>query len=503
MSSHQSTDLCNSSLGASVRKARKSLSQSPTRERKGMFSGRSTSLKALVPCGEVDHERINLPPFPSLHTMMSLFAPTTPSLHHAARTISLRTHDNTTVPLSEFVAPLIPPYYGNPLLFNGHLQTAWTVAKFGDPFVIHYARRHFVNPRDGGHFAVDFVTGTHDDTSDDPAPAQVLEEYPEEMAAMIEDQLPPRTRHMTPEEAAGLGSDDSRPMLILLHGLSGGSHEVYPRAMLHALLTGPGGEDWEACVVNSRGCAMSKISTKQLFNARWTSDIREAVDYLHKVFPNRPLFAVGFSLGANILTNYLGEQGENCVLKAAAVVSNPWDLELSRKALVRTWIGKEVYSKVMSTNLRRLFETHIEQLQQDDRIDVEAVRRGVYIHEFDRDVTAKVFGYPTVGAYYRDASSVNNILKVRVPLLVLHAKDDPISVEEALPYDEIEANPYAFMAVTENGGHVSWFEWGGGRWFAKPVSGPESSGAGRAARPRRKPTATGLGLFSSFSKDAH
>ena len=73
-------------------------------------------------------------------------------------------------------------------------------------------------------------------------------------------------------------------------------------------------------------------------------------------------------------------------------------------------------------------------------------------------------------AYYRDASSVDNLLKARVPVYVIHALDDPISVEEVIPYDEVRANPYVCMTTTEGGGHLSWFELGGGRWFAKPVS---------------------------------
>lgn len=383
---------------------------------------------------------------------MRLFNSTVPELHHSTHTVGLRTHSNGVVPLSSFATPLIPPYYGNPLLFNGHLQTAWTVTKFGDPFTIHYARRHFVHPVDGGHFAVDFVV---------PA-------FPESESP---DDLPVRTRHMAPEDRAAhdKGTEDTRPMLVALHGLSGGSHEVYLRAMLHGLLAGPGGDEWEACVINARGCAMSSISSKQLFNARWTADLREVVKFLRKTFPNRPLYAIGFSLGANILTNYLGEEGESCGLVAAVVCSNPWQLDVSHKALMRSWVGKEVYSKVMAANMRRLFESHIDQLSLDERIDVEAVRNSVYLHEFDREITAKVFGYPTVGAYYRDASSTDKLLKVRVPMLVVHAKDDPIAVEEAVPYDEAKANPYVFMVVTEGGGHLSWFETGGGRWFAKPV----------------------------------
>src|SRR6185436_15455142 len=60
---------------------------------------------------------------------------------------------------------------------------------------------------------------------------------------------------------------------------------------------------WEACVVNSRGCAESQITSGVLYNARATWDVRQTVKWLQNQFPNRPLFGIGFSLGANILTN--------------------------------------------------------------------------------------------------------------------------------------------------------------------------------------------------------
>ena len=107
-------------------------------------------------------------------------------------------------------------------------------------------------------------------------------------------------------------SADRRPMLVVLHGLSGGSHETYLRHVIAPLVvTGKEeaaqevdeGRGWEAVVVNSRGCARSKITSNVLFNARSTWDVRQVVQWLRKRFPNRPLFGVGFSLGANILTN--------------------------------------------------------------------------------------------------------------------------------------------------------------------------------------------------------
>lgn len=45
-----------------------------------------------------------------------------------------------------------------------------------------------------------------------------------------------------------------------------------------------------------------------------------------------------------------------------------------------------------------------------------------------------------------------------------------IAVKEAIPFLEFEQNPLTVLCTTSLGGHLSWFEMGGGRWFAKPVS---------------------------------
>ncbi len=37
------------------------------------------------------------------------------------------------------------------------------------------------------------------------------------------------------------------------------------------------------------------------YNAGWTEDIRVVINYLHHEYPKAPLFAVGTSIGANIL----------------------------------------------------------------------------------------------------------------------------------------------------------------------------------------------------------
>ncbi|PKY06849.1 AB-hydrolase YheT [Aspergillus campestris IBT 28561] len=349
----------------------------------------------------------------------------------------------------------------NPFLFNGHLQTAWTAVKY-DPVPVYYKRRMFEadSPMYSGHFAMDFMV----------KPYEVPTEGPETDPERIHTQpsgLPERTSFFSSDELSALPSDDTRPMLVALHGLSGGSHEVYLRHVVAPLVADG---TWEACVVNSRGCAQTKISTGVLYNARATWDVRQAVKWLRKTFPNRPLFGIGFSLGANILTNYLGEEGDACQLKAAVLCASPWNLDVSSSNLQNTVMGLHVYSKVMGTSMKALFEQHVEEISKNPRIDVEAVRSITHLHEFDRALQCAAWGYPTEGAYYRDASSIDSLHGIKIPFFCIQAEDDPIASSKAFPYHEVTQTPYGVMMTTSWGGHLGWFELGGGRWFVKPVN---------------------------------
>lgn len=199
---------------------------------------------------------------------------------HAPSPLTLREKDGQETDLLQITERTTPPCQLNPLLFNGHLQTIWTTTKPRGP-PIYYRRRlfHADLPQYEGTFAVDFAVPPHEES--DP-------------------ELGRRTVNLTEEEFANIGSNDTKPMLIVLHGLSGGSHEVYLRHVI-APMIGEGG--WEVCVVNSRGCARSKLTSGVLYNARATWDCRQVVKWARKTFPNRPLFGMGFSLGANMMTN--------------------------------------------------------------------------------------------------------------------------------------------------------------------------------------------------------
>jgi predicted alpha/beta-fold hydrolase len=334
------------------------------------------------------------------------------SYTHHSDPVPLKTKSGHKTTLVEIANNSIPPCRLNPLLFNGHLQTMYTARPDPGP-PIYYKRKvfdsnHSVYP---GQFAVDFVV------SREAGEEAALNSNSEKPST-----LPERTTNFTSEEWDSISSSDTQPMLIALHGLTGGSHEVYLRETL-APLTASG---WTACVVNGRGCALSTITTPQLFNSRATWDVRQTVLTLRSLFPNRPFYAIGFSLGANILTNYVGEEGSSCILKAAVACSNPWNLEICNVELQRTWLGLEVYCKTMGANMKKLFELHKHQILKNQDIDEKKVRECRYLYEFDRHIQCPSWGYPTEGAYYRDAQSVDALCAVRVPFLGINAEDDPV-----------------------------------------------------------------------------
>ena len=209
----------------------------------------------------------------------SIFDGSNLSFYHHPESASLECKNGGPTSLVDLCKATTPPCHLNPLLFNGHLQTFWTTVESQD-VPIYYKRKVFDAdvPSHAGSFIVDFAVSPYDG------------------ADMT---LPPRTTYFADSDCDAIGSLDSKPMLVTLHGLSGGSHELYLRHCLKPLVD----DGWEACVVNSRGCGKSKITSGVLYNARSTWDVRQVVKWLKDKFPNRPLFGLGFSLGANIMVN--------------------------------------------------------------------------------------------------------------------------------------------------------------------------------------------------------
>ncbi|KAG9409474.1 hypothetical protein AC1031_019733 [Aphanomyces cochlioides] len=248
-----------------------------------------------------------------------------------------------------------------------------------------------------------------------------------------------------------------RPTVVMLHGLTGGSHDNYVCVAVDKLVRA----GWQVVVMNARGCAQTPVLTPKLFCAAYTDDLRQVVAMLRaKVVPTASLVSVGFSLGSNIMVKYIGEEGERCPLTAAVSVGNPYDIVECTRNLTHSLLPRLLYSGEMAKGLVSLFfersNAH-EKFATYPAIDLAKIRQVRTPSEFDEDVTRRIFGYDTVSEFYRDASCAQYLKRVRIPLLCLTADDDPICVDRSTPHDDVKASDYIILATTTTGGHLGFY----------------------------------------------
>ncbi|KAF7440481.1 hypothetical protein PC9H_000826 [Pleurotus ostreatus] len=349
--------------------------------------------------------------------------------------LSLRNLLETKCP--SLFEPFVPSWW----LFNGHLQTIYCVlGDFTKTDKVIYDRK-YLRLQDGGTLGLDFA----------PSHASVREDA---------------------------------PVIVVLHGLTGGSYESYVRCIVHPACTpeAEGGLGYRAVVVNFRGCANVPITSQQLYSAGHTDDIRLALMYISKLYPKAPLLGLGFSLGSNVMTRYIAEEGEKSRLVAGCALACPWDLACNNNALNSTLIGKHIYARGMGSNLLNLLKKHIQPLSKDPEHRVaKALITALELNnptmeEFDNTFTRIAGGSPptfpfdSATDYYNWASSHKVLGDVKVPFLAVNAADDPVVQDVPMHGGD---SGYVVMALTPKGGHLGWFEKDHGldvkRWVTKPV----------------------------------
>uniref|UniRef100_A0A0E0CP52 AB hydrolase-1 domain-containing protein n=1 Tax=Oryza meridionalis TaxID=40149 RepID=A0A0E0CP52_9ORYZ len=191
------------------------------------------------------------------------------------------------------------------------------------------------------------------------------------------------------------------------------------------------------------------------YSASFTGDLRQVVDHVLGRYPQSDIYAVGWSLGANILVRYLGEETDKCVLSGAVSLCNPFNLVIADEDFHKGF--NNVYDRALAKALRNIFKKHallFEGLEGEYNIPKAANARSV--RDFDEGLTRVSFGFNSVDDYYSNSSSSDSIKNVSIPLLCIQADNDPIAPSRGIPREDIKANPNCLLIVTPQGGHLGW-----------------------------------------------
>jgi predicted alpha/beta-fold hydrolase len=258
------------------------------------------------------------------------------------------------------------------------------------------------------------------------------------------------------------GAPDA-PRVILLHGLEGSSAAVYIQGLARGLsLAG-----MRVTALNFRSCArdpgngaLLKTRRPRFYHSGETSDLDYLVDTLARRDPRAPLYAVGFSLGGNVLLKWLGEQGARSRIEAAATISVPYDLAAASRHLERGFA--RVYAAWFLKRLKRKAADVLARFPREtEHVNRDRIRFAQTIFSFDDYATAPLNGFHSASDYYRKSSSLRFLSTIEIPTLCLNAEDDPFMPATSVRAARDAASEDVRFVVTPWGGHVSFAT---GRW---------------------------------------
>lgn len=240
------------------------------------------------------------------------------------------------------------------------------------------------------------------------------------------------------------GLAPSAPVLIVLHGLNGGLDSNYARGLLRQVATHGG----RGLLLHFRG-ADKPNRLPRSYHSGETGDLARVIAHVQSRFPQAPLAAVGYSLGANVLLKYLGEQRLATPLTCAVAVSVPFDLAQCAEAINHGL--SRVYRAHLLRGMRAVTRAKFRRMQMP--MPLPDLRRLHDFRSFDDAVTAPLNGFRDAADYYRQSSSGPYLKHIAVPTLIIQAADDPFLGRDIIPSLSALAASIQ-LQVSARGGHV-------------------------------------------------
>ncbi len=238
---------------------------------------------------------------------------------------------------------------------------------------------------------------------------------------------------------------DSGPIVCLFHGLAGCINSGYAQGIFHALEQ----RGMRPVFMHWRGCSGEPNRLARSYHSGSTDDIRTVITLMQNRFPFETIMAAGFSIGANALLVYLGEEGANCPLSAAVAVCPPLVLQMGANKL-NSGLAKG-YQRYLLNQMRSQHEA--KRLRYPELKLPEAGAELDTFWKFDDVITSPIHGFKDVHDYYAQCSSRQYLPRVRVPTHILYALDDPFFTPDVLPgLDEL--GPRVVLEKSQYGGHI-------------------------------------------------
>lgn len=235
-----------------------------------------------------------------------------------------------------------------------------------------------------------------------------------------------------------------QPTVILFHGFEGNSKSHYAKRLMYQIEQ----IGWRGVVPHYRGCSEEINRMPTFYHAGRTDDIMFIVNEIHQR-TQRELFAVGVSLGGNLLLKYLGENPEDKSLDAAFAISVPFNLDICTPHIDQG-INKYIYVKHFLATLLPKMKEYASMFDNfsyaDHKVDT--------LDEFNNTYVCQFFDFKNSQDYYEQANCVPFLQYIKTPTMILQAENDPLIPVNAWP-DKSQLSPSIKFIATKTGGHAA------------------------------------------------
>jgi predicted alpha/beta-fold hydrolase len=276
------------------------------------------------------------------------------------------------------------------------------------------------------------------------------------------------------------------PAALLLHGLCGDYRSSYV-ARAAAKLNRRGVRTFR---MDHRCCGAAWGLAARPYHAGSSDDAAAALGLIARLCPGSPACLVGYSMGGNIALKLAGEAPDALPenLRSVLAVSPPIDLAEAAAALRRPL--NRLYDRYFMRSIRRMVAPLRPRYGRRQPVPFNFRT----LHEFNETFLSRVWGFGSAARYYAVCSAAQFLPAIRVPTLVITARDDPIVPVAA--FERARFSPCTRGLITEHGGHLGfvgrtgpadpdrrWMDWRVVDWVSASLAGlcgrPEGRGGNR------------------------
>jgi uncharacterized protein len=244
------------------------------------------------------------------------------------------------------------------------------------------------------------------------------------------------------------------PAVLLIHGVGGAASSNYVKRGATAFFDA----GYHVARLNLRGADESVYDAPDLYHMGLEVDLVEAVRMLARRADVSDVYVLGYSGGGSLSLKAAAfwsalARSESPVRKVAAL-SPPIDLIETRANIER--LRYVPYHMHVLRGLHRSARRFALRKNSPAPYTLKDIALSFTVREFDRRITVPMHGFDSVHHYDETSSALHDLPNIKIPTLIIHAKDDPMVPVAALERALKTASPDVSALLSLEGGHLGW-----------------------------------------------